>query len=150
MSASLWNMAAREGGPVDIKKAGVSECFGSHVNTLDTETLEQLLTMLDGGFSGVERQIYRYSDDLKFLRLVIVTGNFNRAHPSFVRLISIDRRCNSRAIIEDQPGNWIAGVLSRLYRLRPQSQEDAIAFELLRPACCTERGRAIGNASLLS
>jgi len=37
------DMAAREGGPVDIKKAGVSECFGSHVNTLDTETLSNFL-----------------------------------------------------------------------------------------------------------
>ena len=64
-------MAACEGGPADVKKkAGVSEFFGSFVNTLDTETLDQLLTMSDGGFSSVEPQIYRYSDDFKFLRLV--------------------------------------------------------------------------------
>lgn len=63
------------------KKAGASEFFGSFVNTLDTETLDQLLTMSDGGFSSVEPQIYRYSDDFKFLRLVIVTDNFNNAAP---------------------------------------------------------------------
>jgi hypothetical protein len=85
------------------KKAGASEFFGSFVNTLDTETLDQLFTMSDGGFSGVKRRIYHYPDDLKFLRLVIVTGNFNRTGPSFVRLISIDRRCDRRAIIEEQP-----------------------------------------------
>ena len=64
-------MAAHEGGPADIKKADGSEFFGSFVNTLDTETLDQLLTMSDRGFSGVKRRIYHYPDDLKFLRLVI-------------------------------------------------------------------------------
>jgi len=47
-------MAARGSGPADIKKAGGSVFFRSYVNTFDAETLDQLLAMLDGLFSGVE------------------------------------------------------------------------------------------------
>ena len=77
--------------PADIKNVGGSEFFSSHVNTVDTETLDQILTMLNRSFSGLKRQIYHYPDDLKFLRLVIVTGNFNRTGPPFVRGVTAER-----------------------------------------------------------
>jgi hypothetical protein len=81
---------------------GDSEFFGSHLNTLDAETLDQIFSMFDGGLGCLKRRIHCYPDDFKFLRLVIVTGNINRTHPAFIWLISIDRRCDSRSIIEKQ------------------------------------------------
>ena len=82
---------------------GDSEFFGSHLNTLDAETLDQIFSMFDGGLGCLKRRIHCYPDDFKFLRLVIVTGNINRTHPAFIWLISIDRRCDSRS---DLPLNF--------------------------------------------
>ena len=48
--------------PADIKNVGGSEFFSSHVNTVDTETLDQNLAMLNCSFSGLKRQIYHYPD----------------------------------------------------------------------------------------
>jgi len=94
MSASPMDMAARGGRGLwtSKKKAACQSGFGfarpTHSNT---EPLSNS-TMLDGGFSGVERQIYpAIPIGPQILRLVIVPGNFKPVHhhPSF-RLISID------------------------------------------------------------